>query len=199
MRLLLNFQGISINKDQKRNIAESMTTLKEKYIFGKNIPLNCPYNVFLYKFIVLTILHNTPLFLSSLFYITCPIKHVDCFILKITPMKTFQMAQNTIVEISVQISSDASVGSYVSMNDNFKKRSTQYKFSISLGNSEDLKNEIVSEVSNFFTNPEIIDLVMEKTSVICTITDGVNTSEYVGVTEKMTNRIFVHYLDVKLI
>lgn len=114
-------------------------------------------------------------------------------------METFQMTNNSTVKIAVSISSDASVGSYVSMSNNFKKRSTQNNFNMTLGNSDDLRNEIVSEVSNFFTTPELIENIMNNTSVVCTISDGINSQEYTGTTEKMTERMFVHYLDVQLI
>mgnify|MGYP003662742409 CR=1 FL=1 len=114
-------------------------------------------------------------------------------------METFQMTQNSTVEISVHISSDASVGSYVSMSNNFKKRSTQYNFTLLLGKSEELRNQVVSEVSNFFTDSNIINTIINNTSVLCIINDGTTKKQYTGTKEKMTNRIFVHYLDVKLI
>lgn len=114
-------------------------------------------------------------------------------------METFQMVSNSIVKIAVKISTDASVGSYVRMGNNFKKRSTQYNFNITIGNSNDLRNEIVSEVSNFFTSSELIENIMNSTSVVCTISDSSNSQEYTGTIERMTDRIFVHYLDVQLI
>lgn len=114
-------------------------------------------------------------------------------------MDTFKMAKNSTVEISVKISSDASVGSYISIGSDVKKRSTQYNFKLTLGDSKDLKDEIVSEVSNFFTSPDIIKEVMKNTTVSCTFNDGTNSQDYSGIIEKMTNRMFVHYLDVKLI
>jgi len=108
------------------------------------------------------------------------------------------MANNSTVKISVNISSDASVGSYVSMSNDFKKRSTQYNFNITLGNSDDLRNEIVSEVSNFFTSAELINNIISNTTVVCIISDDSNSQEYTGIIEKMTDRMFVHYLDVQL-
>jgi hypothetical protein len=114
-------------------------------------------------------------------------------------MEEFQMTPNSKVTLSVAISSAAIVGSNVSINDKMIKKSIAYKFTTELGNSNDLKNKIVTSFSNFSTHTRNSDLIVNSTIINYKINDKKNVKEFTGTLVKINENGFVIYVDIELI
>lgn len=114
-------------------------------------------------------------------------------------MEQFEMTPNSQVKLTVSISSAAVVGSNVSINDKIIKKSIAYKFTANLGNSNDLKNSILTSFSNFSTHGSNSESIFNATEVIYTIRDGENVKQYTGKKVKIDDNLYTVYLLVKLI
>ncbi|MEE1962011.1 hypothetical protein V1387_04885 [Allomuricauda taeanensis] len=113
-------------------------------------------------------------------------------------METIQIPTNAEVKLVVSISSDAIVGSYVSVNDGVVKRSQLYQFSIELGNINDLDNAVLSSVSNFFVSMGDIDPIMNNTSVVYTVKFEGEEETFYGDKVKISDDLFMAFFIVKL-
>jgi hypothetical protein len=113
-------------------------------------------------------------------------------------MEEFQMTPNSKVTLSVSINSDAVVGSNVSINDKMIKKSIAYKFTTELGNSNDLKNKVLTSFSNFSTHGMDANSIIKNTKVTYTINDGANTKSYEGTLVGIDDNLYTMYLIVKL-
>ncbi|MEM6895379.1 MAG: hypothetical protein AAF554_16910 [Bacteroidota bacterium] len=114
-------------------------------------------------------------------------------------METVVIPANTSVRLEIKISSDAIVGSYVSLNDNVIKRSQQYRFFVDLDNSNDLNNSVLSSVSNFFVAMGDIDPIMNTTKVIYTLKFGGEEIVFEGDKVKINEDLFMAFFIVKLV
>jgi hypothetical protein len=114
-------------------------------------------------------------------------------------MEKFKMSNNSPVKLQVKISSDAIVGSNVSLENQLIKKSITYGFNADLGNSNELTDKKLSIVSNFFVHDNNIDAIMNTTVVSYTLKDDVNSQQYSGKTIKIDNQLFMVYLVINLI
>ena len=114
-------------------------------------------------------------------------------------MEEFKMQPNSSVRLLVKISSDAVVGSNVSVDEKIVKKSIQYSFSVDLGNSNDLNNSEVTTFSNFIVKTGNIDQIIESTTLRCTLKDGSSSKVYTGKTLKIDNSYFIALSNINLI
>ncbi|WP_353777300.1 hypothetical protein [Winogradskyella sp. 3972H.M.0a.05] len=113
-------------------------------------------------------------------------------------MAEFEMQPNSQVKLYVTISSDAIVGSNVSLDGKFIKKSISYRFTVDLGNSNDLNNSKVRTFSHFLIESGDIDPIMESTTMKCVIRDGHNEQEYQGRKIPGDDDYFVALRSIKL-
>jgi len=113
-------------------------------------------------------------------------------------MKIIKIPKGSDVKLQVNISSEASVGSNVSLDDVIIKRSTAYNFTKELGKIEDLDGKTVSGSSNFFVNIGDIDLI--KTNTIVEYRFKFNEEEKKLTCEKtkLNGRMFVAFFIGKI-
>jgi len=113
-------------------------------------------------------------------------------------MKTIKFKAGEVVKLSVIISSDANVGSNVSLNDAVVKKSILNKFDVDLGAIDAIDGKTLSVVSNFFFNSGAIDAVMASSHVDCTLS-SVSNSEIISAEKvKVNANLFMAYIVVKL-
>lgn len=113
-------------------------------------------------------------------------------------MKTIKFKAGEAVKLSVKISSDANVGSNVSLNDTVVKKSILNRFDVDLGVIDAIDGKTLSVVSNFFFNSGAIDAVMAATHVECTLS-SVSNSEIISAEKvKVSTQLFMAYTIVKL-
>jgi len=103
------------------------------------------------------------------------------------------------VKLFVKISSDAIVGSNVSLNDSLVKKSGLYSFNVDLGNSNILDNNKLSIGSNFFVSDGNVDSFLRNTSVTCILKFGDDTKEFFCENVKITESFFIAFLVINLI
>ncbi len=111
-------------------------------------------------------------------------------------MKTIKIKKDSLVKLYVKISSDAIVGSNVSLDDVVIKKSIQYSFNIGL---ENVNDKILSVVSNFFVSTGNIDAIMNNTNVTYTIKSDDIPKEFNGEKIKINDNLFMVYFVIKLI
>lgn len=114
-------------------------------------------------------------------------------------METIEIKAGLSVNLFVEISSEAIVGSYVSLNDNVVKRSQLYHFNIDLGIIDDIDNSILSSVSNFFVSVGDITPIFNNTIVTYTLKFGNEEKSFSGDKVKISNDLFMAYFIVKLV
>lgn len=114
-------------------------------------------------------------------------------------MEQFEMTPNSEVKLMVSISSAAIVGSNVSINDKIIKKSIAYKFTTKLGNSNDLKDKILTSFSNFSTHDGNAESIINTTKVIYTMRDSGNVKQYEGTLIKISDDAYTIYLALELI
>lgn len=115
-------------------------------------------------------------------------------------MKTIAISKSKSIQLFVKISSDAVVGSNVSINDLVVKKSAQYNFKKDLGNIDDLNNKVLSVVSNFFVSTGNIDSIMKTTNVTYTLKVSDNEShKFICKKVKINEVLFMAYWVIKLI
>lgn len=103
------------------------------------------------------------------------------------------------VKLFVKISSDANVGSNVSLNDTIVKKSGMYSFNVDLGNSNNLDNKKLSIGSNFFVSDGNIDAILRNTSVTCILKFGDEAKEFTCEKVKITEGFFIAFLVINFI
>ncbi len=114
-------------------------------------------------------------------------------------MEIFEMIENSEIRLIVKISSEALVGSNVSLNDNLVKKSSTYTFSVNLGNSNIINNSVLSSVSNFFIQNDNIDTIMNNTMISYVINDSEKTKTYTAEKVKINSNLFMGYAVIKLV
>lgn len=114
-------------------------------------------------------------------------------------METVKIKAGSSVKLVVNISSEAIVGSYVSLNDNVIKRSQLYTFSLNLGDIEEIDNSILSSASNFFVSIGDIDPIFNNTKVTYTLEFAGNKKHIDGDKVKINEDLFMAYFIVKLV
>tara|TARA_R110001583_G_scaffold109606_1_gene258445 strand:- start:867 stop:1217 length:351 start_codon:yes stop_codon:yes gene_type:complete len=114
-------------------------------------------------------------------------------------METIKIKSGSNVKLLTEISSEAIVGSYVSLNDNVIKRSQLYSFIVDLGKIDDFDNSVMSSASNFFVSIGDIDPILNNTIVKYTLKFDDEEKSYNGDKVKISNDLFMSYFIVKLI
>lgn len=114
-------------------------------------------------------------------------------------MKTFEMSDNSIVKLSVKISSEAIVGSHIKLDKELIKKSSTYNYNIDLGNSKNLIDKNLNVVLNCFVQGGNFEIVMNNTIVDFQMKDDNNTKEFIGEKIKITDDFFIIIYVVKLI
>lgn len=115
-------------------------------------------------------------------------------------MEEVIVGKNNDVKLFVKISSDAIVGSNVSLNKVNVRRSGQYNFSVALGNSTDLDNNELLLGCQFIV-ADNIDAIYENTIVTCVLKFGNVRKEFTCKKMRVNgfNNFFGAYFSVKLI
>ncbi len=113
-------------------------------------------------------------------------------------MEEVILGKNKDVKLVVKISSDAMVGSNVSLNDTKVRNSGLYNFNSNLGNSKELDSKILSIVSNFFVSDGNIKMILKNTSVTYVLKFGEETKEFTCKKVKINAHLFMAYFVIKL-
>ena len=113
-------------------------------------------------------------------------------------MKIIKIPDVKPVKLSVKISSDANVGSNISINDEVVKKSIQYDFSIEHDKISEIYGKVVSVVSNFFVQGGNIDSIMNNTNVSYTIKYNDQIEKFVGEKVKINPVLFMVYFVAKI-
>lgn len=114
-------------------------------------------------------------------------------------METFKMGDDLNVKLSLAISTEAVTGIHIKLKDKIIKKSTLYNLKLLLGNSDTIENNKLHVAVTCFVK-ENIDVIMENTLAILTLTDGVNTSnQFTEIKLKVSENMFliVFYLILK--
>lgn len=115
-------------------------------------------------------------------------------------MKTISIPEGASVKLQASISSDANVGTNISLNDVIARQSKLYKFSIDLGDSSALNNKEMSIVSSFFIPAgSTIDPIFNTTQVTYTISFNNETFPLTVEKQKITGSFFIAYAYIKFI
>ncbi|MCX7549587.1 hypothetical protein [Xanthomarina sp. F2636L] len=101
------------------------------------------------------------------------------------------------VKLAVKISSDANVGSNVSLNDVVIRKSTITNFTVSLGSIDQIDGNILSVVSNFFAHSKI-DAIIETTIVEITISSETTNVNILAEKVKLNTMLFMAFIVLKL-
>ena len=114
-------------------------------------------------------------------------------------MEIFKMKTEETVKLNVSISSDAVVGSNVSLNDKVVKKSASNVFTVTLGKSDILHNAKVAIVSNFMVHNTSIESIIQTTEIEYTVKSGTMRKEYKGNIVKINANIFMGYTIIDLL
>lgn len=114
-------------------------------------------------------------------------------------MESFEMSTNSLVKLSVKISSEAIVGSHIKLDKELIKKSSTYNYDLDLGNSSPLVDKNLNVVLNCFVQGGNIEIVMNNTIVDFQMKDENNTKEFIGEKMKITDDFFIIIYVVKLI
>jgi|GEM_PF-3383320 hypothetical protein len=114
-------------------------------------------------------------------------------------MSTFKIAPNTEVTLNVLISSDANVGSNITLDEVVVKKSAINNFDVNLGNSNSLNKKVISGVSNFFVGSGPIDIIKENTIVEYTLSDTVTSKSFKAEKLKISSNLFMAYIQIELV
>lgn len=113
-------------------------------------------------------------------------------------MEIFEMTENSAVNLRVRISSDAIVGSNVSLNDKLIRKSSAYGFEVPLGEAGDLDGQVLSSVSNFFVSTNL-DRIFDVTRIKFVLKNGAKTKEIDAQKVKIDGNISMGYMVVQLV
>lgn len=113
-------------------------------------------------------------------------------------MKTLVFNAGEQIKLNVKISSDANVGSNVSLNDTVIKKSITNNFNVNLGLIDDIDGQTLSVVSNFFVAGGNIDAIMQSTHVVNNIRSDSKNYTIESKKVKISSILFMAYLIVKL-
>jgi len=113
-------------------------------------------------------------------------------------MKTIKIPEVNPVKLTVKISSDANVGSNISINDEVVKKSIQYDFSVEHNAIKDVYGKVLSVVSNFFVQGGNIDAIMKATNVNYAIRYNTELLEFTGEKVKINPVLFMVYFVAKI-
>jgi len=112
-------------------------------------------------------------------------------------MNTIEIKASEKVKLNVKISSDANAGSNVSLNDAVIKKSITNNFNVELGEIEQLDDNTLSVVSNFFVLGGNIDAIIETTHVVNTFASETSSTEVTSEKVKISSVLFMAYIVVK--
>ncbi|MCB0400338.1 MAG: hypothetical protein KDD26_12140 [Winogradskyella sp.] len=112
-------------------------------------------------------------------------------------METIEIIAGEHVKLNVKISSDANAGSNVSLNDKVVKKSITNNFNVDLGEIEQIDDNTLSVVSNFFVLGGNIDAIIATTHVINTISSETSAVEITSEKVKISPVLFMAYIVVK--
>ncbi|WP_299130416.1 hypothetical protein [uncultured Winogradskyella sp.] len=113
-------------------------------------------------------------------------------------METIKFKAGALVKLKVNISSDANVGSNVSLNDRVVKKSITNNFYVELGVIDNIDGQVLSVVSNFFVKGGNIDTIMETTHVVNTVYSDSTSKEISSDKVKLSPALFTAYSVVEL-
>lgn len=113
-------------------------------------------------------------------------------------MEIFEMTENAAVNLQVRISSDAIVGSNVSLNDKLIRKSSSYGFEVPLGEAVDLDGQVLSSVSNFFVSRNL-DEIFDVTSVKFVLKNGAKSKVIDARKVKIDGNISMGYMVIQLV
>ena len=114
-------------------------------------------------------------------------------------MEIFNMRTEETVKLNVSISSDAVVGSNVSLNQKVVKKSASNVFTVTLGKSDILKNAKIAIVSNFMVHNTSIESIIQTTEIIYTLKSGNDRKRYRAQLVKINANIFMGYTIIDLL
>ena len=113
-------------------------------------------------------------------------------------MKIIEIKAGESVKLNVKISSDANVGSHVSLNDKVIKKSITNNFTVDIGPINDIDGQTLSVVSNFFVQGGNIDTIMDNTHVLNKIKSETTSNEIKAKKVKINSMLFMAYIVVEL-
>ena len=113
-------------------------------------------------------------------------------------METIEISDGSDVNLIVAISTEAIVGSNVSLNDHIIKESQSYAFTTGLGNISNLNNKVLSSASKFNVALGDFDPVFNNTIVTYTLEHGGNSTNIPSEKVKASDNLFMAYFIVKL-
>lgn len=113
-------------------------------------------------------------------------------------METIEISDGSDVNLIVAISTEAIVGSNVSLNDNIIKESQSYTFTTGLGNISNLDNKVLSSSSTFHVALGDFDPIFNNTIVTYTLVHGGNSTNIPSDKVKINDNLFMAYFIVKL-
>ncbi|MCX7548144.1 hypothetical protein OS188_09280 [Xanthomarina sp. F1114] len=112
-------------------------------------------------------------------------------------METIKIKTGEQVKVVVKISSDANVGSNVSLNDVVIKKSITTNFTVPLGVIDDIDKSTLSVVSNFFVHSKI-DAIIETTIVEITVSSETTSVSVLAEKVKLNAMLFMAFVVLKL-
>ena len=113
-------------------------------------------------------------------------------------METIKIKSGEEVTLTVNISSDANVGSNVSLDDEVIEESPSNNFSVALGNIDDLHGKILAEQSNFTVPGGNIDDIMNTTHVDIIVESQTTSETRTAAKNKLSASLFVAYIVLRL-
>lgn len=114
-------------------------------------------------------------------------------------METVSIPEGAQAKLQIAISSEAIVGTNVSLNDVIIRQSKQYKFNMELQPITELDNSGMSIVSSFFVTTGNINQILNNTLASYTISYDDQSHEIKVAKQKITDTFFIVYAYVKLI
>ena len=114
-------------------------------------------------------------------------------------METVSITEGSQAKLQIAISSEAIVGTNVSLNDVIIRQSKQYKFNMELQPIAELDNSGMSIVSSFFVTTGNINHILNNTIATFTISYDDQSHEIKVTKQKITATFFIVYAYVKLI
>lgn len=112
-------------------------------------------------------------------------------------METIKIKTGEEVKLVVNISSDANVGSNVSLNDIVIRKSSITNFTVPLGNIDEIDGNTLSVVSNFFVHSKI-DAIIETTIVEISISSETTSINVLAEKVKLNAMLFMAFVVLKL-
>lgn len=113
-------------------------------------------------------------------------------------MDQFEMGANQEVNLDLEISTEAIIGSHVKLEKKIIKKSAASSFNVVLGNSGDIENKKLNVVVNCFVEDNIEE-IMNNIVIDFTISDDDTSQSYQGKKLKIDDAFFIVFFVVELI